>query len=143
MSAGYSQTTITGNLGGDPELRYTPSGNAVASFNVAVSRRYKSGDEGKEETTWFRVTVWNELAETCNQYLAKGRPVMVVGRVKLNQWKSQGGEARASLEINANLVQFLGDRTPDSDSDGGYAPRHADNAEEETVEADNVEDLPW
>jgi single-strand DNA-binding protein len=107
----FQQTIIIGNLGRDPEMRYTPGGKAVTEFSVAVNRKWTSQDGNPgEETTWFRVTCWGKLAETTNQYLTKGRQVMVSGRVKASAWTSQEGEARATLELTAQDVKFLGGR---------------------------------
>lgn len=105
----YQQCTIVGNLGRDPELRYTPGGQAVTDFSVAVNRKWTSKDGSPgEETTWFKVTCWGRLAETTNQYLSKGRQVLIVGRVKASAWIGQDGEARATLELTARDVKFLG-----------------------------------
>jgi single-strand DNA-binding protein len=92
-------------------MRYTPSGRPVTEFSVAVNRKWttQEGTPG-EETVWFRVTCWGRLAETTNQYLSKGRQVMVVGRVKASAWTAQDGEARATLELTAQDVKFLGGR---------------------------------
>ena len=99
---------IIGNLGSDPEMRFTPNGNAVTTFNVATNRSYTAADgERREETEWFRVTAWNKLAETCNQYLTKGQLVYVEGRVKLDTWEGQDGQQRSRMEINADQVRFL------------------------------------
>jgi single-strand DNA-binding protein len=112
----YSKTIVVGHLGRDPELRFTPSGQQVCSFSVATSRSWtdQSGQQ-QEKTTWFRVTAWGKLGELCNQYLAKGRLVLVEGEVDASAWTSQTGELRASLEITARNVRFLGGR----DSVGG------------------------
>ena len=106
----YQQTTIVGNLGKDPEMRFTPDGTPVCNFNVAVNRRWTNGDGTTgEKTTWFRVTVWRKLAEICNQYLSKGRLVMVVGEIDASAFMpEQGGSPRASLELTARDVKFLG-----------------------------------
>lgn len=107
---------IIGNLGADPELRYTQSGAAVANFNVATSRRYKDGaGEQQEETEWFRVVAWQRLAETCAQYLAKGRQVYVEGRMQTRTWEDQQGQKRYMTELVAQEVKFLGGR----DGSGG------------------------
>ena len=107
----YQQLIIVGNLGRDPELRYTPEGTPVATFSVAVNRKW-TGPSGsvEEETTWFRVTAWRKLAETCHQYLRKGRQVLVVGRVAASAWSGQDGQPRATLEVTATDVRFLGGR---------------------------------
>ena len=105
----YQKTIIVGNLGRDPEMRYTPSGKAVTNFTVAVNRKWtnQSGEQ-QEKTTWFRVAAWDKLGEMCNQYLSKGRLVLVEGEVEAKAWTSQEGEARASLELSARNVRFLG-----------------------------------
>lgn len=103
----YQQLTIVGNLGRDPEMKYTSSGAAVTEFSVAVNERRKRGDDWVDETTWFRVSCWGRLAETTNQYLSKGRQVMVIGTVKTNAYTANDGSARATLEVNAREVKFL------------------------------------
>ena len=105
----YQQITLVGNLGRDVELRYLPNGTPVADFTVAVNRKYTSGDgTPKDETTWHKVTVFGKQAEACNEYLSKGRQVLVVGRVTASAWTGQDGNPRATLEVTAQTVQFLG-----------------------------------
>jgi single-strand DNA-binding protein len=108
----YQQITLVGNLGSDPEMRYTASGVPVTSFSLAVSRSWTGQDgQRQEKTTWFRVTCWRKLAETVSQYLSKGRQVMVVGEVEeARPWTDRDGNMRASLEVTANIVRFLGGR---------------------------------
>jgi single-strand DNA-binding protein len=116
----YQHVVIVGNLGRDPEMRYTPSGVPVTTFSVAVSRKWKGQDgELHEKTTWFRVTAWRKLAELCNQYLSKGRQVLVEGEVEASAWMGQDGEPRATLELTAQNVRFLGSRS--GDMGGGEA----------------------
>jgi single-strand DNA-binding protein len=120
----YQQCIIVGNLGRDPEMRYTPSGVPVTSFSVAVNNRYQDNDgEWRDRTTWFRVTCWKRLAETTNQYLKKGRQVMVIGEVDASAFTGQDGQPRASLELTARDVRFLGgrDETAGGDMMGGSA----------------------
>lgn len=121
----YQRTVVVGHLGRDPEMRYTQDGTPVTSFSVATSRRWTDREGGqREETTWFRVSAWGRQAETCNQYLAKGRLVLVEGTISASAWKSREGEPRASLELRADRVVFLGgrgDSTPDTGPDGGEA----------------------
>ena len=108
---------VIGNVGRDPEMRYTPNGNAVTSFSLAVNRYYTpQGGERQEETEWFRIVAWDRLAETCNNYVTRGMKVYVEGRLRSNSWVGQDGQTRFSNEIVANTVQFL---TPRSQS-GGY-----------------------
>ena len=108
----YQQCIIIGNLGRDPEMRYTPDGKAVTNFTVATNRKWTNQDGTPgEETTWFRVACWGRLAETTNQYLSKGRQVMVSGTIKASAWSDRdSGEARATLELRAFDVKFLGGR---------------------------------
>ena len=107
----YQRIVIVGNLGDDPEMRFTPSGVPVTSFSVAVNRRWtNSNGEQREKTTWFRVTAWRKLAEHCNQYLSKGRLVLVEGEVDVSAWLDNAGNPRATLELTARNVRFLGGR---------------------------------
>ena len=107
---------VIGNLGTDPEMRYTPSGSAVTSFRLAASRSYTTSDgERREETEWFTIVAWNQLAEQVNQYLSKGRRAYVEGRLRSRSWEGQDGQTRFVNEINANTVLFL-DRAPGSQS---------------------------
>ncbi len=118
----YQHVVIVGNLGRDPEMRYTPSGTPVTSFSVAVSRKWKNQNgELQEKTTWFRVTAWNKLAELCNEYLSKGRLVLVEGEIDASAWVGQDGEPRATLELRAQNVRFLGGRASAGEFGGGGA----------------------
>ncbi len=107
--ASLNRVFLLGNLTRDPEMRYVPSGMAVTSFSLAVSRVFNlPSGERKEETCFVRITVWGKQAETCNQYLKKGRPVLVEGRLQYRAWETQEGEKRSTLEVRADRVQFLG-----------------------------------
>lgn len=111
----YQQLTIVGYLGNDPVMRFTPGGQAVTSFSVATTRSYTNNAGQKvDETTWFRVSVWGAQAESCNQYLSKGRPVLVVGRLRPDPqsgsprvFTRKDGSTGASYEVNAMNVRFL------------------------------------
>jgi single-strand DNA-binding protein len=120
--AGICKATIIGNLGGDPEMRYTPAGRAFTRFNVACNRNYTVEGERREETEWFRVTAWNRLAEVCSQYLRKGSKVYVEGRLSSRSWDGADGQKRFSLELNATEMQILDSRPrgdlPDSQAGG-------------------------
>ena len=99
---------IIGNLGADPEMRFTPNGNPVTTFRVAATSNRTSPDgERKQETEWFTVVTWNKLAETCNQYLAKGRRAYVEGRLQTRSWDGQDGQKRYRTEVIASRVLFL------------------------------------
>ena len=108
----YQKIIIIGRLGRDPEMRYTPTGTPVTNFSVATDRRWTdSNGQQQQRTVWFRVSAWSRLAETCNQYLSKGRLVMVEGEIQEPRpYQARDGEWRASLEITARNVQFLGGR---------------------------------
>lgn len=118
----FQQLIIVGNLGGDSELRYTSDGTAVANFSLAVNRKWTNPDGSPaEETTWFRVAVWRKQAEAINQYLKKGRQVMVVGRVSARAYTAADGSVRSSLDVTATEVRLLGGPRSDESpfADGG------------------------
>lgn len=103
-----NRITIIGNLGSEPEMRFTPNGRPATSFPVATNWRYTTPEgERKEETEWFSVVTWGKLAEQCNQFLNKGRLVYVEGRLRLRTWEGQDGQKRAKNEIVADRVKFL------------------------------------
>ena len=107
--ASLNKVFLIGNLTRDPELRYIPNGSAVTSFTLAMNRVYKlQTGEKKEEVSFVRVVVWGRLAEVCNEYLKKGRPVFVEGRLQSRSWDGPDGQKRNTLEVIAMSVQFLG-----------------------------------
>ena len=105
--ASYNKVILMGNLTRDPEVRFTPQGTPVANFSVAVNRKYKQGDELKEEVGFFDVVVFGKQAENCGQYLAKGRSVLVEGRLQQRRWETDDGQKRSKVEVVAQSVQFL------------------------------------
>lgn len=123
----YHTIIIAGNVGRDPEMRYTPSGQPVTSFSVATNRQYTSNSgETVKETIWFRVTTWGKQAEVCNQYVKKGSKVLVEGRMTADPatggprvWTGQDGSPRASFEVTANMVRFLSSRDEAGGGMGG------------------------
>ena len=120
----YNKMTAIGNVGSDPEMRYTPGGNAVTSFSLATNRSYNTRDgERREETEWFRVVAWDRLAEICNQFVTKGRQVYVEGRLKSDSWVGNDGQTRFRNEIIAREVKFLGGRQGGGEGYGGGGPR--------------------
>ncbi len=130
--AGLNKVMVIGNLGADPEMRYTADGAAVTNFNVAASRRFTGSDgERKEETEWFRVVAFRKLGELCNQYLQKGRRVYVEGRLQTRSWEGQDGQKRYTTEVIAADVQFL-------DSKPGGAPRPEDQDAPMDLEPEDV-----
>ena len=116
----FNKIIIIGNLGRDPELRYTPQGVAVCSFTMATNekRRDKSG-EMNDVTTWFRVTLWRNQAENAAKYLTKGSPVYIEGRLRLEEWTDRDGNNRFTLDVQATDMQFIGSGAP---RDTEYAP---------------------
>lgn len=112
MAKGVNKVILIGNLGRDPEVRYTQSGNAVTNLNVAVTERRKDGDGWKDHTEWVRVVCFGRTAENVAKYLAKGRQVYVEGRLRTNKWKDQEGNDRYSTEVVANELVFLSSGGP-------------------------------
>ena len=109
----YSQTTVIGHLGNDPDIRYLPNGDPVANFSIAVTESWKDKATGekKESTTWFRVNAFGKLAEICGQYLKKGAACMVVGKMQSRKWTDKDGVERESWELKAETMQMLGSRS--------------------------------
>lgn len=107
----FNRIILVGNLGRDPELRYTPQGTPVCSFSMATNERRKDKTgEMQDQTTWFRVTLWGRQAETASQYLSKGRPVYIEGRLRVEEWTDRDGKPRHTLEVHATDMQFIGGR---------------------------------
>lgn len=106
--ASFNKCVLIGNLTRDPETRTTASSASVCSFGLAVSRKYRQGDETKEETCFVDISVWGKQGEACAKYLKKGSPVLVEGRLSYRQWETSEGQKRNKLEVVALDVQFLG-----------------------------------
>ena len=106
----FNKIILVGNLGRDPELRYTPQGTPVCSFSLATNERRKDRTTGENNdvTTWFRVTLWGRQAETASQYLSRGRPVYIEGRLRVEEWTDRDGKPRHTLEVHATDMQFIG-----------------------------------
>ena len=120
--ANLNKVFLMRNLTRDPELRYVPSGTAVASFGLAANRVYKtSSGEKKQETCFVRVVVWGRTAEICGEYLSKGSPVFIEGRLQYRAWDTPSGEKRSTLEIRAERVQFLGRKGKTDETQAGKA----------------------
>jgi len=149
MAASLNKVFLMGNLTRDPELRYVPSGAAVANFTVAVNRPYKdTSGEKKEDVSFIRVVVWGKMAEVCGEYLSKGRPVLVEGRLKSRTWEAQDGQKRSALDVVATSVQFIGprsgsggkeeDRKEKIEDRGGYG-----SVESIDVDREGSEEVPF
>ena len=149
--AGYNRVILVGNLTRDPELRYTPQGTAVADLRLAVTEsRGGKGSEKKEETLFIDVTVWERQAETCSEYLSKGRSVLVEGRLVLDEWQDkETSEKRSKIRVVANTVRFLGPRGDAPEGGGPPAkkrPAARAPAEDAGLEAEPQEggsDVPF
>lgn len=121
--ASFNKITIVGYLGRDPEIRFTPTGDAVCNFSVATTERRKDiTGEPRDETTWFKITVWRRQAEIANEYLSKGKQVYVEGRLRQTEYTDRDGNRRTSLEITASDIQFLGTKGEGGDEGQPEAP---------------------
>jgi single-strand DNA-binding protein len=137
----YHKVIIVGNLGRDPEMRYTQDGTPVTNFSIATNRRWTSPDGSQgEETVWFRVSAWRRMAEVCNQYLQKGRQVLIEGELKPDPatggprvWTGNDGVARAQYEVTARAVKFLGGRGEAPLAEMPGAPEEPPAEEEEEI----------
>ncbi|MFN0084684.1 MAG: single-stranded DNA-binding protein [Blastocatellia bacterium] len=132
----FNKIILVGNLGRDPELRYTPQGTALCKFSVATSERRKNAvGEMEDHTTWFRVTSWGRQAELANEYLAKGRQVYVEGRFRLEEYTDREGQTRHSAEVTASEIHFLGPRGEPGGAGESRAPSREHELEEAAVTA--------
>ena len=127
--ASFNKVMLMGNLTRDPELRYTSNGSAVTSFGLAVNRKFKQGDEWKDDVCFVDITVWGKQGENCAEYLSKGRPAFIEGFLKFSTWESDG-QKRNKLEVVANTVQFLGSR---GDSSGETSGEQTPKSDEDDV----------
>lgn len=135
-----NKLTIIGNVGNEPEMRFTPNGKPVTSFSVATNWLYTSSEgERRQETEWFNVVAWNRLAEQCNQFLAKGRLVYVEGRIHTRNWEGQDGQQHSRIEVIASRVIFLERRGTPSISD----EKIEDRIDESSIAELEPEDLPF
>jgi len=131
MSRGLNKVQIIGHLGRDPEMRYTPSGRPVTTFTVAVSRSWNTVDgERHNETEWFNVVAWGNLAEICKQYLNKGQQVYIEGRLQTRRWDDKEGTKHTSVEVVANEMMMLGERREHNN--------HPQTPSEATAEENNI-----
>lgn len=144
MARSFNQVILMGNLTRDPELRQTPNGQNVCSFSLALNRSYKGGDgEWKEATDYIDIVAWGPLGERVAQYLSKGRPCLVNGRLQSRSWE-QDGQKRSKVEVNAQDVTFLGGPGGNSGGDegGSPAPKTAKPAKKDDVVIEDIGDEP-
>lgn len=138
MSRGLNKVMIIGNIGREPELRYTSSGKPVTSFSVAVSRRWvDSKGDRREETEWFNIVAWGNLAEICSQHIRKGRQVYVEGRLQTRTWDDEDGQRQYRTDVVANEVTILS-RRHNRYNDNDYNGYHQDKDDNETNETDEA-----
>lgn len=138
--ASYNKVILMGNLTRDPELRYTPSGMAVCNIGIAVNSTSGFGENRKDETLFIKVVTFNKQAENCGQYLKKGNPILVDGRLRISSWENDAGEKRNSTEVVANAVTFL---SKGVDGGGNYSAGGFDNNKsEEKIDISSIEDIP-
>jgi single-strand DNA-binding protein len=146
-AANINVSVITGNLTRDPELRSTPGGTSVCKLRVAVNSRRKDGQSGEwvDKPNYFDVTVWGAQGENCANYLAKGRPVAIEGRLDWREWEDKDGNKRQTVEIIANSVQFLGSKPQNNGSNGGGEELPADTSDFEgaAAGAGGEDDIPF
>tara|TARA_E500000081_G_scaffold140608_1_gene157802 strand:- start:344 stop:772 length:429 start_codon:yes stop_codon:yes gene_type:complete len=141
--ASLNKVMLIGNVGQDPELRYTPDGNPVANFSIAVNRKRKVGDEYKDETEWFNIVCFSRTAENVNQYLTKGQKVYVEGRFQSSEYVGQDGNQRKSFEVIANDVTFLSTKS-EAGSINQNSTQNQESSESKPVDSDDEDkDLPW
>jgi len=139
----FNKIILVGNLGKDPELRYTPQGTPVCSFTMATNERRKDrSGESQDITTWFRVTFWGRQAETASQYLTKGRPVYVEGRLRVEEWSDKENRQRYTLEVHATDLQFIGGRNDEAAS-SPVRPTTPSNSSENDNASISDDDIPF
>ena len=140
MSRGLNKVQIIGHLGKEPEMRYTPSGKPVTTFTVAVSRSWNTVDgERHNETEWFNVVAWGNLAEICKQYLNKGQQVYVEGRLQTRRWEDKEGGKHNSVEVVANEMMMLGERREHNN----HTQPASDTTSEENSMETNEDEFPF
>ncbi len=140
--AGVNKAILVGNLGADPEMRYTPSGTAVANFNIATSETRKNKEGQKEvQTEWHKIVAFGRLAEICGEYLSKGKQVYVEGRIQNRNWEDRDGNKRYTTEIIINTMQMLGSKEGARSDAGAGAPQGG--PPDTDAPAADIEDVPF
>ncbi len=142
--ASYNRVLLMGNLTRNPEIRYTPSGTAVADLGLAINENFKNkAGETVEQTCFVDVVVWGRQAETSAEYLHKGSPVFVEGRLQLDQWESQQGEKRSKLRVRADRIQFLGAPGKGAEYSAAPAASAPQAPDAPAPEAEDDDDVPF
>ena len=141
-----NKVILIGNLGRDPELRYTKNGQAVANFSLATSDNFTKDGQKEERTEWHRIVAWGKTAELCTQYLSKGRTVYIEGQLRTREWEDKEGHKRQTTEVHAQTVQFLGPRSQGGQAGqsgaggGGAATRASESGASATSDAPPADD---
>ena len=130
----FNKVILMGNLTRDPEVRYTPNGIAVASFAIAVNRKYKQGEETKEEVSYIDIVVFGKQAESCGQYINKGDSVLIDGRLQQRRWETEDGQKRNKVEVVAQSVNFM----PKRSSGGSQSHGHPEPAPDAPVDEGDI-----
>lgn len=142
MARDLNKIMITGRVGRDPQMRYTPSGKAVTNFSVAVNRTSRTPEgEMREETQWFNIEAWDRLGETCNEYLKKGSKVYIEGRLRTREYEDRNGQKRTAVEIIASEMLMLDSRQ--ADAAGGAVREPAGQSAIDDGEGEGVDDMPF
>jgi len=141
--ASLNKIFLIGNLTRDPEMRFIPSGSAVTTFTIAANRVYIQQGEKKEEVSYIKVVTWAKMAETCNNYLSKGSPVFVEGRLQSRSWETPQGEKRSAIEVVAERVQFLGKSKGSKSEPGIYQTAESEEHEASEPKAKSDEEVPF
>ena len=141
---GLNKLMIIGNLGRDPEMKYTASGKPITTFSVAVGRTSRQPDGNmQEETEWFRIVAWDKLAETCSQYLHKGSKVYIEGRVQTRKWTDQSGVEQKMVEVVANEMMMLDSRQAGSGGGGGERPSYGGSGGGADADMSEDDEIPF
>lgn len=137
---GFSRVVIAGNLGGDPDLRYSANGTPVANFSVAVNRKERRDGEDRDPTDWYRVTFFGKQAEIADQYLRRGAPVLVDGRLQIDEWQDRDGKPRTTVKIVGDNFQMLGSKDDAQNETGGRPTATSERATGNSSEGWNYDD---
>lgn len=141
--ASVNKVILIGNLGNDPDVRYTSGGTAVANFNIATNENWINKEGQKEERTeWHRIVCWNKTAELCGEYLSKGRTVYIEGRLQTREWEDKDGNRRYTTEIVAQTIQFLGG-TAEKGSGSSFKKSSFENNNQSTPDIEVEDDIPF
>lgn len=139
-----NKVILIGNLGADPEVRYTPSGTAITNFQIATSESYTKKDGQKEtKTEWHRIVAFSKLAEICGEYLSKGRQVYIEGKIQTRSWDDKDGNKRYTTEIVANTMKMLGGGKKSAEAGAEEAGAAGQGGAQETAASEEIDDVPF